>query len=172
MRCVATGATFLLHRNVLKNERSHGFGMAVGADRELAGRGAQLPSNKAAMRIVAIAAGNQTHIHAMPVWTIELGFLRRMTSVAQLRLLGFEQVIGLRGMMRRMAAQASDSILQVNGAHKVQVFQGAFVALQAALAGLLGGELRETNNLCLIAPSLHVRRSGPVAVFASVFASF
>ena len=98
MRSMATRAAFLLDGNVLKHERPHSFGMAIGADRELACCGAQLPSNKAAMRIVAIAAGNQTYIHAMPVWTIELGFLRRMTSVAQLRLLRFEQVIGLGGI--------------------------------------------------------------------------
>ena len=161
MRSMATGAAFLLDGNVLKHERPHGFGMAIGADRELACCGAQLPSNKAAMRIVAIAAGNQTYIHAMPVWTIELGFLRRMTSVAQPRLLRFEQVIGLGGMMRRMAAQASNSILQVNGAHKVHVFQAAFVALQAAPAGLLGESCEKRTIFALSPPPSTCADPGP-----------
>lgn len=169
---MATGATFLLHRNVFKDERPHRFGMAISADGELACCGAQLPSNKAAMRIVAITAGNQAYIHAMPVWSLKLGFLRGVTSVAQQRLLRFEQVIGLGGMMRGMATQASDSILQMNGAHEVHVFQAAFMALQAAFACLLGRELGETNDLRLIAAAFHMRRSRPVAVFASVFAFF
>lgn len=55
VRSVATRATLLLYRNMLKDKRAHRFRVAIGADRELPCGGAQLSSHEAAVWIVAVA---------------------------------------------------------------------------------------------------------------------
>ena len=111
MRSVTARAALLFYRNVFKHKGTHRLRVAICADGELACGAAQLSSNKAAMRIVAITAGNQTHIDAMAVWPLKLSFLRGVASIAKKSFLRFQQMIGLCGIVRRMAAQAAHPIL-------------------------------------------------------------
>ena len=87
MRSMASRATFLLHRNVLEGKRPHRLGMAIRADGELARSRPQLTFHKSSVWVMAIAALNQSHVHAMAVWPAELCLLRCVTAVAQQRLL-------------------------------------------------------------------------------------
>lgn len=135
---VATRAAFLFHRDVLECERAHGFGMTVCANGKLAGCGSQLPIHETAVRIMAVAALDQTNIDTMPIRAAEFGFLLRVASITKQRLLILEKVVRLREMVGRMAGKASDTVLEVNRANEIDVFQTAFMALQAALARLPG----------------------------------
>jgi hypothetical protein len=90
---------------------------------------------------VAVAALDQAHVDAMPIWSGELRFLRGMAGVTEQRLLGLQQVVRLRGVMRRMASQAAHSILQVNRTAKIYILQTSLLTFQTATAGLLRREL-------------------------------
>lgn len=169
MRRVATRATFLFHRDVLECERAHCFAMTVGANGKLAGCGSQLPTHETAVWIMAVAALDQPNIDTMSVRAIEFRFLLCVAPITKQRLLILEQVVGLGGMVGRMAGEASDSVLEVNRATEIDVLQTAFMTLEAALACLRGRQLREANDLRRVATALNVRRSRAVAVFASMF---
>lgn len=67
-----------------------------------------------------------------------------------------------------MATEAPHTILEMDGAHEVHIFQAAFMTLEAPPTGLLRRELRESNYFCLVSIAFDVRRPGTMAVFASV----
>ena len=59
MRRVTPQAAFIgLHRSVLENERPHGIGVTLGADRELTGGRSHLVTGLGSVRIVTVAALN------------------------------------------------------------------------------------------------------------------
>ena len=84
---MTTGTAFLLDRYMFEYKGSGSFRVAVRAHSKLARRGAQLASNKTPVRVVAVAALDQSGIDAMAVGPVELGFLRGVTSVAKQGLL-------------------------------------------------------------------------------------
>ena len=86
---VTTGAALLLHGNVLEDEGPHSFRVAIRADGELAGSSAQLTTDKTPMRVMTVAALDQTYVDAMAVRAVELRFLRGMAAVAEKSLLCF-----------------------------------------------------------------------------------
>ncbi len=89
MRHVAACATFLLYGHMLEDERPHGFGVAVSANRELACGRAELTSNKTAVRVVTVTALNQTDIDTVTVRPGEFSLLCCVTAIAQQSLLIF-----------------------------------------------------------------------------------
>ena len=86
---VTTGAALLLHGNVLEDEGPHSFRVAIRTDGELAGSSAQLTTDKTPMRVMTVAALDQTYVDAMAVRAVELRFLRGMAAVAEKSLLCF-----------------------------------------------------------------------------------
>ena len=68
MRRVAGDASFCLHRRVLKGKWARLFRVAGEADLVLRSRGTQLLREEAAMRIVAVAAGQQPFVDAVVDW--------------------------------------------------------------------------------------------------------
>jgi len=68
-------AVFGFHRSVFEDEWPHRIGVAFGANRKLTSRSPDLMSDLRAMRIVAVAALNQSGINAMPVGSGEFGLL-------------------------------------------------------------------------------------------------
>ena len=97
VRRVARQTTFVgFHRSVLEDERPHGVGVALGADRELSGGGTHLVAGLGSVRIVAVTALHESDIDPMAVGPRELRLLRGVASKAQLglRLLQHEIDIG------------------------------------------------------------------------------
>ena len=67
-----------------------------------------------AMRVMAIAALDQTLVHAMVKGHFELRLLLQVAPVAKLGLRLDQQKLGCRGVMRRMARNATDVVLGMN----------------------------------------------------------
>ena len=87
MRRVAREASLIsFDRGMLKDEWSHGIGVALGATRKLAGGRADLPSPLRPVRVVAITALNQSDFDTMTIRPGKLRFLRRVTAEAKLGL--------------------------------------------------------------------------------------
>lgn len=81
------------------------------------------------MRVVTIAALDETNIDAVPVGTRELGALSGMASVAKGRLRRVKQEVRLGCVMRRMAANTADAVSGMGCAGEIGVFQARLVAL-------------------------------------------
>ena len=90
--------------------------MTVCANRKLAGCRSQLLIHETAVWIVAVAALDQPNIDTMAIGAVEFRFFLGMASITQQRLLIFEKVVRLGGMVGRMAGKTSDSIREVNRA--------------------------------------------------------
>lgn len=73
VRCMATHAAFRLHRHVLVDEGSLLVGVALVANRVPAGSGTHLAQRRSAMRVMAVAAGDEPLIHPMVVRAGKLG---------------------------------------------------------------------------------------------------
>ena len=94
----------------------------------------QLPSLEASVRVMTIGALHHAFIHAVMEGTIELLLGFQMATVAKLRQLLFHQELAFLGVVRRMAVDAADVILQVGRASKITVFFAVGMAVQATRA--------------------------------------
>ena len=104
MRRVARHTAFVcLDRCVLKDERSHRIGVALGADGELSRCGADLVPDLRAVWIVTVTALHQPDINAVTVRTCELSFLAGVTAEAQCSLRFYEHEIHIGGFVWTMA---------------------------------------------------------------------
>ena len=83
MRCVTGNATFRLYWSMLENKRTGFVSVTTKADLVLSRRRAQLASEEAAVRIMAIAACQQTFIDAMVDRFGELRPYFKVASVAE-----------------------------------------------------------------------------------------
>lgn len=113
MGCVATGATFRFHRYMLVHKRTARIGMALHASGIAAGQGLGLAERGSTVNVVAVAAMNQSFVHAM---VIRPGKLSSGCGVACIALRGLflnEQVLGFFRVVRRMAVKATDVIAGV-----------------------------------------------------------
>src|SRR4051794_139421 len=120
------------------------------------------------MRIVAVAASQQSFVHAMMRGLGELRLHFPMTSVAQHGLRHDEERALDFRFMRRVAIDAAHVVLQMFGAQKICVFFAKFVATQAAPAGFLARQRLEADDLGYIPTALDVFLSGTVACFATL----
>ena len=84
VRSVATNATFGLYWQVLENERSLFFGMALETDLILGRAGTQLLRQEASVLVVAIRALHQSLVYPMPVGAAEFGLDLSVALVAKL----------------------------------------------------------------------------------------
>jgi len=116
MRCVANDTSFCLHRSMFEDKRSCLVGMAAEANLILSRSGSKLARQESAMGIMAIAARHKAFIHAMVYGLGELRLDFKMAAVTEHRLGHGQQRTFYFGMMRRMAVNAADVILQVLGA--------------------------------------------------------
>ena len=83
---MASDATFSLDGGMFPGEGTSLVSMAVEADHVLRRGGTQLVPHKAAMLVVAVAAGNQAFIHAMVKGLGEVRLNFKMAAVTQIRL--------------------------------------------------------------------------------------
>lgn len=95
---------------MLKTERTHLLGVALGAHFHSAIRLTQLVVMEAAMRVVAVAARNQPHVHAMPIGSRKLRLLLRVAAIAKLCLLFHQHGLRRSGVVRRVTIQAAHAL--------------------------------------------------------------
>jgi hypothetical protein len=117
---------------------------------------------------MAVAALDQAFVHAMVEGHVEFGLLLEVATVAKLRLGLYEQEFpGLR-MVRRMAGDAADIALGMQGIDVIHVLRAGRVAGQAAVVDFLSGMFVEDENLRLVAAPGHMLRAGTMATLASL----
>ena len=116
---------------MFKDERPHGIGVALGANRELTGGSAHLTACLRSVGIVTVAALDKANIDPVPVRPRKFGFLGPMASIAQRRLWLFQHEVDILGAMRAVTGSATDAIRQVFRLGKVLRFQAGLVALSA-----------------------------------------
>ena len=119
------------------------------------------------MRVVAIAAGHDTFVHAMLEGHGELGANIGVALVAQLRLHFRQQKFRSGGRVDRVAAGAHNIVLGVGRSADVGAGECLGVAAQAVVLDLLGLELGEGDDAGLSAVGFDVGLAGAVAAFAS-----
>lgn len=171
MTVQATG--FGLYRRVLKNEGSHGVGMALGADGELAGGGPYLITRlEGAVRIVAVAALNESDVNPMAERPGKFGFLRGMAAEAQLGLGLDQQEIHVLEVMWIVTGGAAQAVGQMYGGGEILRLQAGLVTFQADRRALRRAQGLEANDLGGIAAGRHVGLPGTVAVLTSMLFAF
>lgn len=173
MRRVA-GKTALIgfHGSVLENERPHGVRMALGANRKLPGGRSHLVTGLGAVRIVAVAALDESDINTMPVRPREFRLLGGMAAVAQGSLRFYQKKIDLGGAVGTVTGGTADAIGQVLRVGKILRFQAGLVALGTDRRGLGRTQGFETNDLGGIAAAVNVGLRGAVTSLTSVLIAF
>lgn len=168
MRRVAGDASFRLHRRMLKDKWAGLFRVAGEADLVLRCRGAQLLRKEAAMRIVAIRAGEQAFIHSVMHGFGELRLYFTMASVAEHRLCHHQQCSFHFGMMRRVAIDAANIVLQVLRTQEVRVFFTKFMTVEATLTGFFARECAKPDNFRDVPTTLDMCLAWPMTCLASL----
>src|SRR5215472_11588831 len=132
MGCVAGNTALGLHRRVLKCERTCFVRVAGKANYVLGGRGPELMREEAAVRVVAVVAGNQPLIDPVMERFGEFGLDLQVASETKLRHGCLQQASLDPGRMDGVAVDATDVVLDVLGAQEVRMLLSEFVAAQAA----------------------------------------
>jgi hypothetical protein len=153
---------------MLKHERASLIGMAGVANRVLRRRVPHLLCGNSSVRVVAVAALYQPFIHAMVKGHAELGLLLKMAGVAKFRLRFYQQEFAGLRMVRRMAGDATDIALRMQGIDGLHLLGAGRMAGQAAIVNFLGGMVFENENLSYVAASSDVRRSRTMASLAAL----
>jgi len=173
VRSVTRQAAFVsLYRRVLENERAHGVGMALGADGELSGSSADLVSDLRAVWIVAVAALHESDINAMAIGAGELGLLRGVAAVAQLRLRLHQHEIHITRLVWTVAGGATDAAGKMSGLGKVLCFKTGLVAFGTDSRRLCRSQRFKPNDLGDIAAAVNMRLARAVTALASVLIAF
>ncbi len=165
---VARRAAFDLDGFMFVHERSGFFRVARKANQVLRPRGPQLPRLESAMLIVAIRAFHQPFVYPVMERPVKLLFLVEVTSIAQIRLLRFQQELALFGVVRIVAIGTTHPILQVDRTREIPVLFAILMAIEAPRADLLRRSIFKRENLGLVAPAFDVFLPGSVASFAAV----
>src|SRR5271169_609855 len=98
---------------MLENERPHGVGMTLGAHGELPGSGTHLMANLCAVRIMAVAALDESGIDTVPIWPRELGLFGSMAPETEFGLRLYEHEIDVGRFMRAVTRGTANSVGQV-----------------------------------------------------------
>src|SRR5208282_924151 len=161
-------ASFDLDGSMLVHKRPLLVRVALEANRILRRGSPHLFGSHCAVHVVAIAALHQPFIHPVMKWHIELRFLLEMARVAKLRLRLDEQELLLFGVVRRVAGNATDVILQMHRVDGIHVLRAAGMAVQAAGADLLRRCFLKSENLGLVSSSVDVGLPRTVATLATL----
>lgn len=168
VRCVATGAAFGLHRNVLVDEWALFVGVTLHTNNITVRHRPNLPHGRRAVRIMVIATLNETLVDPVVIRLREISSCRLVTSVAKARLSPHQKVLLYFCMVRRVTIQAADVTSGVRCSRKMSCLTRFIVAAQATGISLLVCQHFETYDLADIAASLHMFRTRSVTRFASV----
>ena len=168
VRSVAGSATFDLYRLMLENKRAALVGVAGEAHRVLRRRCSDLICFHRAVRVVAVVALHQSFVHSMMEGHRELRFLLCVAGVTEFRFFLHQQKFRILAVVRRMAIQAAHVVLDVHRAVEIHLFLAGSVAGHAAFADRFRAGRLETENLLHVARIVGVRRSRPMAAFATL----
>jgi hypothetical protein len=161
-------ASIGLHRLVLEYKRPLLVRVTLEANRILRRRSPHLLGTNRAVHVVAIAALHQPFIYPVMERHVELRLLLKMAGKAKLRLRFDEQKLRFFGVVRRMAGDATNVVLQMHRIDRVHVLRSAGMAIQAARADLLRRRALESENLGLVSSAVDVRLPRTVTAFASL----
>jgi hypothetical protein len=161
-------ASLDLYRSMLVHKRPLLIRVALEADRVLRRGSPHLFRAHRAVHVVAIAALHQPFIHPMMKRHVELRFLLEMAGVAKLWLGLDQQKLSLLGVVRRVARDATDVILQMHRVDGVHVLRAASMAIQAARADLLRRCAFKSENLGLVSSAVDMGLPRTVATFAAL----
>ncbi len=157
MRRVARKAAFVgFHRSVLKNERPHRVRMALRTNCKLPGGSSHLMTGLGSVRIMAVAALDESDVNTVPVRPREFRLLRGMAAVAQGSLRFCQKKVDLGGAVGTVTGSTADAIRQVLRVGKILRFQTGLVALRTDRRRLGRAQRFETNDLGDIATSVNV----------------
>jgi hypothetical protein len=98
--------------------------------------------------------------------TCELLLSFEMAAVTELRLLFLHQKLAFFGVMWRVAIGAPDVVLQVRGAAKIRMLFAILMAIQAAGAHFLCGNVLEGKNLAFVSATIDVFLARPMTSLA------
>ena len=166
VRRVARDTALGFDHGMLKDKWTCGLGVALGANRVLIGRRLQLLRFEGAMRIVAIATGQQPLVDFVMERLRERRFHVCVAGVAELRLRDFEQVgFALEGM-RAVTVDAANLGVAMRGA--LEVGMRSYVAGQAARVHFRRGSFLKDEDFGFVTTARHVIGAGTVAAFATL----
>ena len=169
MRRVAGHAAFVcFHRRVFEYEGPHGVGVAFGANRELAGGGADLMSDLSAVGIVAVTALHEPDIDAVAIGPGELGFLRSMATETKVGLRLHQHEIYVFGFVWAVARGATDAAGEMSGFREVLGFQTGLVTRGADGSGLRRRECLKADDFSYIPAAVNVRLTRTMARLATM----
>jgi hypothetical protein len=149
---------------MFKNKRTPGLGVALGADGILIGSPLQLLTLESAMRIMAIAAGNQPFIHFVVEGLGERRFYVRVAGVAKLGLCDLEQTGLAFEVMHAVTVGAAYLGVAMRRAFEIGV--RSRVAGQTACADFFSRGLAEDEDLGFVAATRDVLGARSMATFA------
>lgn len=143
--------------------------MASEADLLLACGGAQgTPRQISAVRVVAVRAGDQFFIHSMPVRLGEISPGLGMAAVTECRLIVDQERVLLVSVVRRMAVDTTDAVLEVSRSAEISVLLAGLVARHTTAADDIRPLTLEDEYLALVAAAIDVCLAGTVTSFAAV----
>ena len=168
MRRVAGRAAFHFYRRVLIDIGPLLVGVALEAGGVLCRRHPHLLRERRSVDVVAIRAIDQGLVHSVVERHGKLRLLLQMAAKAQFWL-GFGKLkLGSRGVMDRMAGNATYAVLPVNRIDCMGVLGPSRVAGKAPVVNFLSRVIFEDEDLADVAAARDVRRAGPMAPFASL----
>jgi hypothetical protein len=166
---VARKTAFIgFYGSVLENERPHRIRMALGTNRELTGGSSHLVAGLGAVRIVAVAALDESGVNPVPIGPRELRLLRGMAAVTQGSLRFRQQKIDIGSRVGTVTGSTADAIRQVLRVGEILRFQTGLVALRTDRRRLGGAQRLETNDLGDIAAAVNVGLCRAMASLASM----
>jgi hypothetical protein len=172
VRRVAGGAAILLDRHMFEGERSRLFLMTLGADFHATIGFTQLRFLETAVRVMAVAAQNQSNIDAMAEWESKVGPLLFMAVITEQQLPFDQQVLPRDGMVRRVATETADALGKMDRLAEIVGLGAGLVTAHAALADLCRRKFGEDDDFGDVAASGHVRAARSVAGLTAMFAVF
>ncbi len=161
-------AALNLHHLVLEYERTSLIGVARVAHRVLRCGCPHLLCPNRAVRIVAVAALDQTLVHPVMERHRELRLFLQVARVTKLRLRLHQQEFRILRVMRRVAIHAANIVLVVFRPRKIHLLFARRVASEAAIIDCLRALRFEAEDLRHVHGIRHVPRSGPVASLAAL----
>jgi len=153
---------------MLKDEGAHGVGVTFGADGKLACGCPNLVTCLRTVRIMTVAALDESNVHPVTVGPREFRFLRSVTTKTQVRLRLHQHEVHVARFVGTMTSGATDAIRQVLRLGKVLRLEAGLMALGADGGSLRRTQCLETNNLGDIAPALYVGLCRSMTGLASV----
>ena len=172
VRTMTTLASLGLHWYMLVDERPLFVSVALVANLVSTWQRADLTQVGSAVRIVAVAALDESFIDSVVIGPAEIRARRGMTAVTKLGLFLNQQILRLLSEMGRVAVEASDVAIAMGRLAEVSLLLAGSMATEATCARLLARETLEADDLADVPAPIDVSGARPVTVLTTVLAFF